>query len=107
MRPFIGTGGFVFSFTRGKTPATGRRVTECLYLALKNIGIPEEERRTRNLTFHSWMHFFNSVMRARAIPAPIIQRVTGYVTTSMLENYTHFNIQDFRQITDVQEEVFQ
>ncbi|MBN2323145.1 MAG: tyrosine-type recombinase/integrase [Spirochaetes bacterium] len=107
MQLFIGTGGFVFSFNNGRTPATGSRVTNWLYRALKNIDISEEERRQRNLTFHSWRHFFNSVMRARQIPAPILQRVTGHTTTQMLERYTHFDLADFVEIAKIQEQMFE
>ena len=96
MQPFIGTGGFIFSFTRGQSPATGNRVTGALYTALKKIDIDEQQRKKRNLAFHSWRHFFNSTMRARSVPSPLIQRVTGHSTTEMLERYTHFSIHDYR-----------
>jgi integrase len=106
MQLFVGTGGFIFSFTQGKSPATGNRVTRALYVALERIGISEKERDRRNLTFHSWRHFFNSVMRSRSIPDPLLQRVTGHATTEMTERYTHFNLEDFREIASVQAEVF-
>jgi integrase len=81
-------------------------VTRWLYAALERIGVSEYERKARNLTFHSWRHFFNSVMRARAVPAPVLQRVTGHASAEMLERYTHFSHQDFQQIAEIQEGLF-
>ena len=106
MKPFIGAGGFIFSFTRGQSSATGNRVTGALYTALKKIAISEQQRKKRNLAFHSWRHFFNSTMRARSVPSLLIQRVTGHSTAEMLKKYTHFSIQDYKPILAVQGDIF-
>lgn len=99
-------GGFVFSFDRGKSPASGARTTGALYGALEKIGITEEERKRRNITFHGWRHWFNSVMRSRSVPTPILQKVTGHTTTEMTERYSHFSLADFVAVINVQAEVF-
>jgi len=49
--------GYIFSFTRGASPATGNRCTEALYEVLERIGIDPAERKDRNLVFHSWRRF--------------------------------------------------
>jgi integrase len=106
MELFLGSGGFVFSFDRGARPAAGGRVTKALYEALIRAGIPEEERRRRNLTFHSWRHFFNSMARAHAVPTAVLQRVTGHTTAAMTEHYTTFTLEDYKEVAALQEEVF-
>ena len=103
---FIGSGGFVFSLSRGETPASGYRVTDALYAALERVGITAEERKSRNLTFHSWRHTFNSLARSHAVPTAILQRVTGHSTLQMTDHYTHFQLADFRDVAKFQDEVF-
>jgi integrase len=103
---FVGTGGYVFSLTNGARPVTGNRVTEHFYRTLERSGISPEERKQRNITFHSWRHFFNSIMRTREVPTAILQRVTGHSTVQMIERYSHFSLEDFKPITIVQSEVF-
>ena len=105
MRPFLGTGGFVFSFNRGETPATGNRITEFLYKALNNLGISDAERKQRQINFHSWRYFFNSVMRGKKIADAKVQRVTGHATMAMTEHYTVFNLSDYQDVARVQEDI--
>lgn len=106
MRPFVGSGGFVFSLSQGERPATGNRITEALYAALEKIGISAEERQQRAITFHSWRHWFNSTMRARQIPTSLLQRVTGHATVEMTERYTSYVLADYAPVLAVQQEVF-
>ena len=103
---FIGSGGFLFSVNRGETPTSGSRVTQALYEALERAGITTEERKKRNLTFHSWRHTFNSLARSHAVPTAILQRVTGHSTLQMTDHYTHFQLEDFREVAKLQREVF-
>ena len=107
LEPFRGTGGFVFSFDRGKSPATGNRATEYLYQAMERAGIPAEERKSRNIKFHSWRYFFNSVMRGSRIADAKVQKVTGHKTMAMTQRYTAFNLEDFDDVAKVQEELFE
>ena len=50
------TEGFVFSRNGGKSPVAPTTITTPLYKALKAIGITEEERKSKNLTFHMWRY---------------------------------------------------
>lgn len=95
--------GFVFSFSYGKRPATGGKVTDWLYRALKNIGIQEHERVERNLTFHSWRHFFNTYLRSRGVPDAKVKAVTGHKTQAMTEHYTGFQLEDYREVYEAQD----
>lgn len=94
--------GFVFSFGDGRRPISGNRLTDALYGALCAIGIEKDERERRNITFHSWRHFFNTYCRGRNIPDSKIQAVTGHVTAKMTDHYTHYNPEQYREIAEAQ-----
>lgn len=96
-------GKYVFSLNDGRRPCTGNRVTEWLYRAMRNIGIPEHERAERNLTFHSWRHFFNTYLRSRGVPDSQIRKVTRHKTEEMTEHYTNFALEDYREVYDAQD----
>ncbi len=87
-------------------PLDAKRISEALYSALGKIGICEEERRRRNISFHSWRYFLNSLLRARQIADPIVQRVTGHRSLTMTERYTRFNRAALAPVLAVQQEVF-
>ncbi|HEB09802.1 MAG TPA: site-specific integrase, partial [Spirochaetales bacterium] len=59
--PYKDSEDLVFYGADRKRPIDHKTILEHLYLALENIGIASEERKTRNVTFHSWRHFFNSI----------------------------------------------
>jgi integrase len=105
VRPFMGSGGFVFSMTRGETPCTGNRCTEALYAALDSIGV--SDREARNVTFHSWRHWWNSTLRAKGVADALVKEITGHATQAMTEHYTNFKIEHFAPVVAVQEGVFE
>jgi integrase len=104
MKPFLGTGGYVFSQNGGETPCTGNLVTEALYAALESIGVTDREQR--NVTFHGWRHFLNSTLRARAVPDSVVKRITGHTTQEMQDQYTEYLPEDFASVSAIQREVF-
>ena len=58
------------------------------YKALERIGIDEEERRGRGLTFHSWRHkFATECVKANMHPLKITA-ITGHKSINMLYRYT-------------------
>lgn len=101
----INPSGFIFSNDGGKTPVYHKTVTKALYRALNKIGISEEKRKTRNLSFHSWRHTFNSMLRSR-VPDSKLKRLTGHLSQDMVEHYTHFDVKDFQDVKMIREELF-
>lgn len=95
--------GFVFSTNDGVTPVYYKMITSEFYAALNRFGITENERKLRNLSFHSWRHFYNSLLRGR-IPDAKLQRLTGHRTQAMTERYSHFRADDFADVIQIQEE---
>ena len=83
----------------------GRSNRTEMYDALYSIEITEEERIERNLSFHSWRHFFNSFFRTK-IPDVKLMKLTGHKSTKMADHYTHFRLEDFQDVLEIQEGMF-
>jgi len=97
--------GYVFSEDGGKTPIASYRIRRELDRALENIGISREEKLKRNLSFHAWRHFLNTLLRVSNVADSKVQKVTGHLTMGMTEHYTHFDSRKFTEIRDVQTEL--
>ncbi len=103
--PYQDPHDFVFFERDRSTPIRNEKVLKMLYKAFENIGISSEERKKRNVSFHSWRYFYNTNFRGR-IHDSKLQRLTGHRTNKMTELYTRFNIDDFRDVIAIQEEYF-
>jgi integrase len=98
--------GYVFvSRPRAEKPVCRTSVVESFFKALEAVGIGEEERKRRNLTFHSWRHFFNTTLLMANVTDSKVMAVTGHVTEKMKEHYTHFDTTEFTEVTAVQERI--
>ena len=95
--------GFVFSIDGGKAPVSGYMLTKELYHALDKIKINAADRKKRNITFHSWRYFFNTLLRSKGIPDSKTQKLTGHKTIEMTDRYTKFSINDFSDVAAIQE----
>jgi len=103
--PYKEPDDFIFFGNNGKTPIRNEIILKELYKAFEQIGISPEERERRNITFHSWRHFYNSIMRGKIHDAKL-RRLTGHKTLEMTEHYTHFDIKDFSDVLAIQEGYF-
>ena len=93
--------GFVFSLD-GKTPVSNGAISDHFYRALNAIGISEEMRRERRISFHSHRYFFNSALRNRVHDSKV-RVLTGHRTESMTDHYTvlsRHDLEDVRKITE-------
>lgn len=97
--------GFIFSLQGGKRPVSPKIFGMALKKALIKLGLTKEEIKERNITFHSWRHFANTVMRARNVPDPVVQSITGHSTAQMTEHYSHFNLEHQKAIMDYQRQL--
>lgn len=91
-------GPFIFSTDKGLTPLCYRNVTTFLYEALKGIGIEEEERRERVITFHSWRSYYNTYLITKGISLPIIQAIIGHNSNRMTRHYTKLKVEDLKKV---------
>lgn len=94
------TGDFIFSTNDGKRPVSRKKLYDRFYFALEQIGVTEDERKQRNLTFHSWRHTFASILANGNIPELYIRRLTGHTSQKMLDTYSHIQIDKLREAID-------
>ena len=82
--------GLIFaSLAKPSVPINKTTIGEVFREALHAIGIEEEERRQRNITFHSLRHFFNTSLVNSGLDREEVRRVTGHSSDSMTERYLH------------------
>ncbi len=55
--------GFIFQNTTKTAPIHENFLLGGFYEALTKLGITEADRVARNITFHGWRHFFNTLLR--------------------------------------------
>ena len=96
---------FIFSKTGGRRPVTGQRLKDALYFALAKMGIDKNERRKRNIVFHSSRHFANTQFIGAGISTIKTQAVIGHAGDSMTENYLHLHLEQFQDILSVQQKI--
>ena len=83
-----------------------KAINKHYYRALAIVGIPESRRLELNITFHSWRHTFNSLMRGN-ISDSKLRRLTGHRSEEMTEHYTHFNLEDFKDVIEIQKSLLE
>lgn len=94
---------FIFSHTDGTEPISKDSLGRSLYSAMRAIGISDEERKGRNITFHSWRHYMASQMANSHINAEIRKKITGHASDRMLEHYTHLDVEAFAEVLELSE----
>jgi integrase len=95
----------VFYSARPGKPMSHHKIDDDFWRALEKAGITAEERRARNLSFHSWRHFANSWLVNRGLPALRAQQVIGHTSLKMTANYLHPG-QDFSDVLRITGELF-
>jgi integrase len=93
---------FLFSVPGTDVPIGNKQISNALYRAMDMIGISEDKRIERNITFHSWRYFLNTKMRLARIPDSKIRLVTGHKSGEMTNHYTKYRAEDFRDVAEVQ-----
>mgnify|MGYP001195955592 CR=1 FL=1 len=106
INPRPGPAAFVFFSTkmRGK-PCEQRIFWRALYAALELIGINADSRKERNITFHSWRHFANSLLVNAGIPLLTVQALIGHASTDMTRHYHHLDTADLGGVLSAQERI--
>jgi integrase len=79
--------GFVFWSARAKAPISKSWVEETFNAAVLKLGISEEERRRRRLSFHAWRWWYNTRMRG-SIQDHVLRQITRHKSAAMTEKYT-------------------
>ncbi|MDF1567885.1 MAG: tyrosine-type recombinase/integrase [Spirochaetaceae bacterium] len=97
--------GYLFSRYSGKKPVCGQTLSDRLRMAMVEIGISEKEQKDRYVSFHSWRHYFNTVLRSNNISDGKVQSLTGHKSRGMTEHYTHFKVEDYADVKAVQNKI--
>ena len=95
--------GFIFSFD-GKEPANHTSIGTFFKETLDRAEI---DHKARNITFHSWRHWFNTAMRAQRVPDSMLRSVTGHHSREMTELYTGFQLEHYKDVIDAQRAIFE
>ena len=77
-------------------------IEDHLRQALSAIGIPVAEQVRRHLTFHTWRHFLNSMLRSHGVAYVKTRRITGHRTEAMTDWYTDWKALDLSEVVSVQ-----
>ena len=94
--------GYVFSEDGGEKPVGREKIHRQFEKALGKIGINRADRLERKLSFHSWRHFLNTLLRMSNVADSKVQSVTGHRSMRMTDHYTHFDTRQFSEVVDVQ-----
>jgi integrase len=110
LRGLIATNGEGFVFVakpRAAKPLGRAAVIKSFFKALNTIGIDETQRTERNLTFHSWRHFFNTYLLTENISDAKVMEVTGHLTEKNKKRYTHFDATKFYEVMEAQKSLIE
>lgn len=56
---------------------------------LRNIGIDDDQRTQRNLTFHGLRHSFVTLARMAGLPDIAVMALAGHKSSKMMDRYSH------------------
>ena len=92
--PLFSDKSFVFwSPVKPEQPYGSRCYIDGLSEALKEIGISEEQRRSRNIVFHSLRHFCATILAQRT-DMKTVQTILGHRTERMSAHYSDHDTQE-------------
>jgi len=94
--------GFVIWGNMREKPLSNTSIEKAFKAALEKIGISEEERRQRCLTFHAWRHWFNTNVRPY-IPEYQLRMLTGHRDAAMTDHYTVITVEQRQAVAKIAE----
>lgn len=97
---FAESDSFIFHGNSLQKPIDHKAISKHFYNALKNIGIDEDHRKSRRLTFHSWRHTFHAILRG-SINDVDLRRITGHKTETMTDHYDHNSLESIQRISPI------
>jgi integrase len=91
---------FVFPSEVPGVPYDEKQVVEDFYRVLSSIGITKEERKARNIVFHSWRHYCAKNLAAVATKS-IGMKILGHKTSVMFDHYSdHVDKETFKAMEE-------
>ncbi len=96
---------FVFYGHDRSRPIGKRSIENHFRRTLEIIGIDNNTRKERNLSFHAWRHFYNTMLRGR-IPDHALRKLTGHKSEKMSDRYTEITDDQIKDVGKLAEELF-
>ena len=87
-------------------PIAGDTIRDAFYDALKRIGITEEERVRRDLSFHSLRHTANSILIEKGVSPEILRRQFGWSDFEIQKIYSQLSRESLRASSTVVDSQF-
>jgi integrase len=84
-----------FIFTYNTLPMDHKSVYKRFLAALDKIGIDERERKERNITFHSYRHWFNTRLLECGLAPETVRLLTGH-SAGMTARYSHIQLTNIK-----------
>ena len=86
----------IFNEAATDRPIEEVTVTRGFQRLLRKVGISDQKRKDRNISFHSLRHTYVSLTRAAGVPDFAVMRLAGHRSGAMTETYSHVdNVVDF------------
>jgi site-specific recombinase XerD len=82
---------FIFSSNNNIVPIDHKTVYKWYWYALEQIGITQDDRMQRNITFHSYRHGFNTMLLEAGVAPETVRLLTGH-SVSMTARYSHVQL---------------
>lgn len=76
-----------------------------LYKAMEKAGISEEDRKSKNITFHSLRHGFVSYLRYQ-VSDSTMRLAVGHRDKETTDRYTHLNMDNLKELAESTEKTF-
>jgi integrase len=89
--------GFLFSTNCGVSPIDHKTVYKHFWNALIKIKIDKKIRETRNLSFHSYRHTFNTMLLEAGVHPETVRLVTGH-SAAMTAHYSHIQLENMPNV---------
>jgi integrase len=97
-----GPGHFLMYGADPDAPLNAPALERMFRAALRKIGIDEDTRRARSLSFHSLRHWSNATLRGSVSDAKL-RLLTGHSTEAMTDHYDHATEADLAELSKAQE----
>lgn len=94
-------GDYIFSVDGGRSPISRTSVMKKLRISLRRIGVTNDVQKERNLSFHSYRHYVNTLLVTSGVPISVVQSIIGHVNDDkMTEHYTHVQLKDQMKVLE-------
>jgi len=96
---------FVFSGREKDKPLSKKPVENRLSSALFLLGITDDDRKNRNISFNSWRHAYNTYLKNRGMTDDAVNSIIGHSTIAMTKYYSHLVKGDYTIALDLQKDI--